>query len=527
MRQIRKTRRLLVLAAAFLLLGSSAAHGGEGSLFNTSIGGDVWLRGYYKRNVTDAAGDRYDKAHYLQGRFRLDFETVFAERARAHLSVDFMNSELSGINGPLYSGDSLLDGDDRGFYTFGSTPFGAANTVVGVREAWLQVEFPYNVVLKGGRTSFRLGNGIVLDQPQDMLLLTWRLNRLSLGLGYGKIWDTQGGSSLWAFANLSRGTTYRFDQDSISDSRPYPENPQVRSLVDDVADRLSSNDTDAFYLTVDFDVSETTGGGLFGAFLNDQESFAAGFFLDNEHLINKTGLRVGVAGALFHTRAWGIEWRGETDFLFGDVNIGSRAFDVDADDVGIEDPFEEYVGSKIFGWNIFLEGYQPLAWGRVGVAFGRGLGDGQRRVAPKRIGQIGSDFQLMNILTDEISPFGLSNLTILKSFVEVRPLPSLLFKLSVASAWREGTGVNDPDTSIDEGGSWLGFETDAGLVYEFTDYATFYLDTGWLVPGSGIEAMGWQYNRQDANDDGRVDANDVPRADDLAVELTTGVRVRL
>lgn len=132
------------------------------------VGGELRARGYYIQ-AEDFTED--GDANWLDARFRLDTK-VSQGMTTGVLQVDFLNGATM----------SKGDGDSTGILVLGNDT-GHSYDLVGVRQAYLAVNFPAVTVI-AGRYEAKLGNGLVLNDTADLVAVVAPIGPVNLLVGY-------------------------------------------------------------------------------------------------------------------------------------------------------------------------------------------------------------------------------------------------------------------------------------------------------------------------------------------------------
>ena len=132
------------------------------------VGGDLRARAYM---IQSADFTETGDANWLDARFRLDTK-VSQGMTTGVLQVDFLQGATMS-NG---------DGDTTGILVLGNDT-GHSYNLVGVRQAYLAVNFPAVTVI-GGRYEAKLGNGLVLNDTADLVAVVAPIGPVNLLVGY-------------------------------------------------------------------------------------------------------------------------------------------------------------------------------------------------------------------------------------------------------------------------------------------------------------------------------------------------------
>src|SRR3990172_8240558 len=132
------------------------------------VGGEMRARAYM---IQSADFTETGDANWLDARFRLDTK-VSQGMTTGVLQVDFLQGATMS-NG---------DGDTTGILVLGNDT-GHSYNLVGVRQAYLAVNFPAVTVI-GGRYEAKLGNGLVLNDTADLVAVVAPIGPVNLLVGY-------------------------------------------------------------------------------------------------------------------------------------------------------------------------------------------------------------------------------------------------------------------------------------------------------------------------------------------------------
>ncbi len=180
---------VFVLAGALLVCAVLAITERGAWALDLQIGGEYRVRGFDVNNFFDArseggcgtpAGSCNDKERFADQRFRLT-TTITAGLTSAVVTLDALNTfaglrPSSSLIGPTPPGAGT--GDDR----FGTGGLGGSRNVVGVREAYLKINWP-SMTLFAGRHRVALGHSILFDDVADGFTLLFPLSFAHTQLG--------------------------------------------------------------------------------------------------------------------------------------------------------------------------------------------------------------------------------------------------------------------------------------------------------------------------------------------------------
>ncbi|MFZ5877584.1 MAG: hypothetical protein ACOYXU_14455 [Nitrospirota bacterium] len=261
-----------VLAA---LIGVTAA---PSWALDVKWGGDYRLRGFYADNLTDQDDDSQDSIAYMNSRFLL---TSAVTEDGVSGVVTFIAGQTNG------NGNRLLGGDP------GAPPSGVygpeASSTVGLLEAYLAADFK-TWSAKGGRSVYKLGNGIILDDSVDGLWASFPVGGMDLTVGSLKLIEQT--DSFVGIGNSGPGT---------------------------------AGDADLY--VVDLGLGKMMGdghtGGVFLAYLTDRDAnlFGGGAAIEDDATLWLLGLTGGMT-------AGGVQLKGELDYMTGEQNIGGTKTDL-------------------------------------------------------------------------------------------------------------------------------------------------------------------------------------------------------
>jgi hypothetical protein len=240
-------------------------------------GGDYRLRGFYADNLTDQDDDTQDSVAYMNSRFLL---TSAVSEDGVSGVVTFIAGQTNG------NGNRLLGGDPGPGGVYGPE---SASTV-GLLEAYLTADFK-TWSAKGGRSVYKLGQGIILDDSVDGLWASFPVGGMDLTVGSLKLVE-QTDSSFVGIGNSGPGTA--------SDADLYVVNLGLGKMVEDGHN-----------------------GGVFLAYLTDRDAalFGGGAAVEDDATLWILGLTGGM-------KAGGVQLKGELDYMTGEQNIGGTKADL-------------------------------------------------------------------------------------------------------------------------------------------------------------------------------------------------------
>lgn len=132
----------------------------------------------------DVGGEVRARAYYIQSEdFTEDGDANWLD-ARARLTANISQGMTTGVFQIDLLGNNTMDGavSNNGTLVFGND-FGNSYDLVGVRQAYLAVNFP-NFTLIGGRHEVKLGNGLALNNTSDLAAVTAPIGPVNLLVGY-------------------------------------------------------------------------------------------------------------------------------------------------------------------------------------------------------------------------------------------------------------------------------------------------------------------------------------------------------
>jgi hypothetical protein len=184
------------------------------------------------------------------------------------------------------NGNRLLGGDPGPSGVYG--PEGSST--VGLLEAYLTADFK-TWSAKGGRSVYKLGHGIILDDSVDGLWASFPVGGMDLTLGSLKLIE-QTDSSIVGIGNSGPGTA--------SDADLYVVNLGLGKMMED-----------------------GQSGGVFLAYLTDRDAtlFGGGAATADDATLMLLGLTGGI-------KAGGVQLKGELDYMTGEQNIGGTKTDL-------------------------------------------------------------------------------------------------------------------------------------------------------------------------------------------------------
>ncbi|MBI5097245.1 MAG: hypothetical protein HZB32_06375, partial [Nitrospirae bacterium] len=129
------------------------------------VGGELRARAY---TIQSQDFTKTGDTNWLDARFRLDAK-IQQGMTTGVVQVDLLNNNINQAanNGNLVLGNSL----------------GNSYALVGVRQAYLAINFPVLTVI-GGRYEVKLGNGLILNDTSDLVAINAPVGPVNLLLGY-------------------------------------------------------------------------------------------------------------------------------------------------------------------------------------------------------------------------------------------------------------------------------------------------------------------------------------------------------
>ncbi|MBI3607569.1 MAG: hypothetical protein HY207_06365 [Nitrospirae bacterium] len=152
-------------------------------------GGDYRLRGFYIDNLTDRNKDTNDSAAYYSSRFLLT-------AAATEDNVSGVVTLIAGRTSSAGNGNRLLGASSYG-------PDGGSD--VGILEAYLKANFG-NWTFTGGRSVFKLGHGIILDDAADNLRADFNVGSTAVTLATLKLVERTDSTVVGIGNTISAGT---------------------------------------------------------------------------------------------------------------------------------------------------------------------------------------------------------------------------------------------------------------------------------------------------------------------------------
>lgn len=467
---------------------------------NFTLNGEYRARFFAKNNMTDFSSKYDDATSYFDARFRTDITTTVNKKFSGIFSLDLLSSSnywdrFRGINDVVGSGDNsgvTPDDDDAGNYTLGSTGsinsgHGGSFNLLSIHEAYFKLDFDPVTVFAGHRHE-TIGHGMLLNTVGDNAILAFRYDPYTVKAG------------LFIPREASAFTSYTENLLSPSDKTTG-----------------SDDDTYILYADVSYKINRDHEIGIFGLYVRDQESMYTDRRLqiatDPDFLVSPLGdtyLSLNVLNTGGPTSPHkAINQIGDSAYAIvgvtadGNVPIGSGKLYYAGEFDLIHGKFKadrgSYTDSDISGYNFLLEtNYETLLMDRpAGIGVNFYLGSGQDQKDAKNIGRkgtsggdinindIGEDFKIANILTDELNPNGIQNLTAVKLHASMRPIS----KLNADAAFIYAQYTEKPADGASSRN--LGTEFDLNFEYAFDNYVSLAINTGFFMPGSGLR----EYNR--------------------------------
>lgn len=153
-----------------------------------NFGGDFRVRGIYGENLFDADDSKDDSVAFGDARFRLKISAT-SGMTTAVTVVDYSNAYNEPGNAACPDGDGVADACATGNYRLGSTNFGNSYGIVGVREAYLKLDFGMSQ-FAFGRKQFKLGNSLILDDTMDAIAAKIEAKPVDIVLATGKLHES-------------------------------------------------------------------------------------------------------------------------------------------------------------------------------------------------------------------------------------------------------------------------------------------------------------------------------------------------
>jgi hypothetical protein len=178
---------------------------GRPALAEVSLKGEVQVRGFYTNNLTDSRShggncpgpdrilgtaddtcDDQDSFNDIRSRLKVKAGTAVASGVAV---VDVFSREGGS---PAELSPSSTGTVETGYYRFGTDPTGGSVTTVVLREGYLQLTLP-RINFLAGRQPIRLGNGLILDDTVDALVLAIPAGPVGITLGSLKLVESDDG----------------------------------------------------------------------------------------------------------------------------------------------------------------------------------------------------------------------------------------------------------------------------------------------------------------------------------------------
>lgn len=176
-------KRMGMLAFVGIVASFSSLYAAE-----LNFSGDFRVRGIYGENLADADDDSDDSLAFADGRFRLKISAT-AGMTTAVTVVDYTNAYNEPGNNACPDGSGASDVCATGNYRFGSANLGNSYGIVGVREAYLKLDFGMTK-LAFGRKPFKLGHSLILDDTMDAIAAKIEARPMEFVLATGKLHDS-------------------------------------------------------------------------------------------------------------------------------------------------------------------------------------------------------------------------------------------------------------------------------------------------------------------------------------------------
>jgi hypothetical protein len=268
-------RRLMFGAVLATLVGVST----PSWALDVKWGGDYRLRGFYADNLFDQNDNTQDSIAYMNSRFLLT--TAVSEDG-----VSGVVTLIAGQTSSSGNGNRLLGGDPGATGVYG--PEGSST--VGLLEAYLTADFK-TWSAKGGRSVYKLGNGIILDDSVDGLWVHLPVGGGDLTLGSLKLVE-QTDNRVGIGNSATPGTG--------GDADFYVANIALGKMSG------SAHDANAFI-----------------GFLTDRSAhlFGGGAAVEDDATLWVLGLSGGLD-------AGDVQLKGELDYMTGEQNIGGTKMDL-------------------------------------------------------------------------------------------------------------------------------------------------------------------------------------------------------
>lgn len=477
-------RTAFILGLTLLLAAGAFAAEGEGPKPYIQLSGFYAFDGYSQNNFflgKGAVGGVSDKDEYSIQILRVMADFGLNENLKAVVRVD-LGQSIWGID------NSQRDTDRPGF----SNLFNNKDTNFEVHVDWAYVDYTHSdwkLNAKLGRQHFSLGNLLVLDQDNDGILLTRKLERGGLTFGWSKMFE---------------------GQDSLSD--------------DGFAGGKDYRDADLYLLSY----AHKSGGwsvNPFLAYYDDKGTADASAYLPQGLQYFNARFRPQVAEAqalgvafTYSNDAWSL--KGEADYLQGDDDIANT-------NSGPNQLLDVNNGN-LEGYNLYFDAKRKLGPGQLGFVVGLGSGDDDLTSGKGNLNKIRTNgfFYVTEVWEDSIMPDELGitpqglgspasrgyreleNTTLLQlnytwnlsSTVKLFASGTWVQATEELHPWSDGNGdgVISPDEFGSESSDDLGTELDLKLDWKITPALTWTFRGGLFMPG---DAAGYLINGTSAYDD--------------------------
>ena len=291
------------------------------------VGGELRARGY----VIQGNGFIKDNDHdWFDARLRLDTK-IQQGMTTAVVQADLLGNHTAfGVAGAADNGNLVL-----------GNATGNSYDLVGIRQAYLAVNFPHVTVI-GGRYEVKLGNGLVLNDTSDIVAVTAPVGPVNLLVGYLILGENDSGAS---GTNPPAGST--------NDNKAIAVNAGIKNLGG------SGLDGNLFLVSVDATaavennlmVIGLTGNGMVGpanvaaeidVFTGDATS-SVGY--EGTNLLLAGGLPVGPIGL----NAAILYASGQSSGASADTNINAIDGDFRASNILVRNDFNNYEGLSSIG----------------------------------------------------------------------------------------------------------------------------------------------------------------------------------
>jgi hypothetical protein len=199
------TGSVIRFLAMILLLSSGWIASGRTAHAEVSLHGEVQVRGFYTNNLSDSRShgtdcpgldrmpgtaddtcDDQDSFNDIRSRFKVKGGTGIASGVAV---VDVFSREGTT---PAKLSPSSAGTVETDYYRFGSDSTGGSVTTLVLREGYLQLTLP-SFNLLAGRQPIRLGNGLILDDTTDGIVLAIPAGPVGITLGSLKLVESDDG----------------------------------------------------------------------------------------------------------------------------------------------------------------------------------------------------------------------------------------------------------------------------------------------------------------------------------------------